>query len=73
MTIAEYFSSLPRGSIKGVAAKLGYSVDHLYTVVIGKSKPSFFMANALVKFSNGKIDINTINIGERTKHHANKN
>jgi hypothetical protein len=72
MTIAEYFASLPRGSIKGVAAKLGYSVSHLYKVVIGKNNPSFFMANAFVQFSNGKIDMHTINIGERTKHHANK-
>jgi hypothetical protein len=72
MTIAEYFANLPRGSIKGVAARLGYSVGYLYKVVIGKKPPSFFMANAFVQFSNGKIDINTISIGERTKHHASK-
>jgi hypothetical protein len=72
MTIAEYFASLPRGSIKGVAARLGYSQIHLYRVISGQNQPSFFMANSLATFSNGKIDVNTITRGERTKHHASK-
>jgi hypothetical protein len=73
VTIAEYFASLPRGSIKGVAAKLGYSQIHLYRVISGQNKPSCFMANSLATFSNGKIDVNTITIGLKGNHHAHKN
>jgi hypothetical protein len=72
MTIAEYFASLPYGSIKISANKLGYTPEYLGKVISGLRNPSCYMARDLVTFSNGKIDINTITIGLKGNHHANK-
>ena len=72
MTIAEYFSSLPYGSIKISAKKMGYTPEYLGKVISGLRNPSCYMARDLVTFSNGQIDINTITIWLKGNHNASK-
>jgi hypothetical protein len=72
VTIAEYFSSLPYGSIKTSAKKMGYTPEYLGKVISGLRNPSCYMARDLVTFSNGKININTITIGLKGNHNADK-
>jgi hypothetical protein len=72
VTIAEYFAVLPYGSIKISAKKMGYTPEYLGKVISGLRNPSCYMARDLVTFSNGQIDINTITIGLKGNHNANK-
>jgi hypothetical protein len=68
MSPREYFDGLPRGEIKRAIHKLGYSHNHMLTVIAGKRNCSLHMAKCLVEYSGGLITLDAIRIGaEHTK------